>query len=168
MSSWNQFFGESFKDSIGNALKKPKSEKIKDKYQTDFQTNLTFEGVKVRVSHYDMKDKDQLDDETLKELKKNLSTLNSNWRKIFNELIVEFSKKDENDGYYPNSKNVFNRNAKLDGVRYIPFPKQKVNTFELWFNGQKANPNFFGGHSLVVEIDITYDGKVTHRYSIEG
>lgn len=166
-------FGESFKDSIGNAFKKPTGKKIKDGYINDFETNLTFEGVKIRISSAAMKDRDQLDKDILSELKKNISILNSNWNKILTEIINKFTEKhekeDNGEEYYTKSKSDFKQKAKIDCVRYIPFSNEKGNgSFEIWFNDQKHNPKFLGGHALVVDVDVS-DGKISkHRYSIEG
>ena len=156
-------FGESFKDNVGNAIKKPK---IKD-YKTNdllknnaMKSNITFNGLNILVSNVSNGQDVKITDDILNDLKNDAKVLNSEWTSIINKFVENekrLSEKHAGTEGYITSIPMFKQQLTLDYVRYTPSSKGKKGFIVGLKN--KKNKDTLGGHRVILFIVIK-DGKI--------
>ena len=128
-----------------------------------YKTNLKFRGISVCTNSDDDKNISNLDAD-FKFIKAKLKVIiEREFEKLYHQGIDNYNM-DVNS-----VKDLIKLAGNPDYIYYTNFSNKKIGTFELYFNNERSNKNFFKNHTVIITIDIKDNSQLgSIETSIEG
>ena len=137
--------------------------KIVSKDNNSYKTNLKFRGTSICTDSDDEKNISNLDAD-FKFIKAKLKVIiEREFEKLYHQGIDDYNMDVHSE------KDLIKLAGNPDYIQYTNFSNRKIGTFELYFNNERSNKNFFKNHTVIITINIKNNNQLgSIKTSIEG